>query len=292
MAEAQIGRKSDDEDPGPIKIILGCGLGLLALAGGQVLAFWLWAVLDPFLGAWGFLVWLVAAAVALLAAAVLTGWVIRSFEKVARALKRTTPTVPTGGHAAPGRAMKEYRPASLRDAVESRTFTDLKGLAPIQARSVMADFDVVYLRLAYPTGDSSAHDTADPKHLHDGIKLAKRKSLILGRLAAHELAHGHYAMALQYATHSLIAARSPPSGSGDLVGARNIAHGIMSLVEPAIGARLERLSVGYEESERTARLIREAATQLSESEYRQFVAAAASELSSWLDAGAWDRAPR
>jgi HEAT repeat protein len=119
-------------------------------------------------------------------------------------------------------AITALRTSGVQDPEEPRTVLDLTdpqaGDAAALDRELRdhPDFDVAYVRAAYPTGLSEDHEHADPAILREGLATCRRKSYLLARLSSYCTWHGDALAALDHAVAAVLLG-DPSQGPGDMV---------------------------------------------------------------------------
>lgn len=173
----------------------------------------------------------------------------------------------TAPHAAPSAASGIL---VVSDGVETRDWQVLQSLPRDRWLAEFPDYDVAYLRTAYPTGNSGDHAAASAPLLLQGVFAARRKSWLLGRLAALAAWQGHGVEAFGFAVSCLLAAaRVDVDSPGDLVGAANLVVVVLRQAgQAAVAERLERLLSRYDESKEMGAKYQAAAGLLARPEHR------------------------
>ncbi len=159
------------------------------------------------------------------------------------------------------------------DGNEKRNFRSISSLDPGDAMRKFPDFDVTYLRAAYPTGNSGDHATANVSILEQGLPRCIRKSLLLGRLSAYWTWKVDPLKAFCYAIHCLNATRSIEHNPGDVVGCLNLLTKVFSVCDhTTTSSILKRMNPGYDESAEMQKQITKVASKLASKYYKETVA--------------------
>lgn len=176
-----------------------------------------------------------------------------------------------GGDSAVG---EELRGASFGiDGDETRSFQTISSLDRAEALRRFPDFDVAYLRAAYPTGNSGDHAAADVSMVEQGLPRCVRKSLLLGRLSAYWTWQGEPVQAFCYAVHCLAATGDIEQTPSDVVGCINLLAEVFAACGQATTSSLmNRLNPGYDESPDMQRRIAKIAGELASRRHRDTVA--------------------
>lgn len=171
-------------------------------------------------------------------------------------------------------ADQQLRNASFGvDGQESRNFQSISSLNRTDAMRKFPDFDVAYLRAAYPTGNSGDHASANISIIDQGLPRCVRKSLLLGRLSAYWTWKGDPPKAFCYAVHCLSATQGIEHTPGDVVGCINLlAEVFRACGQSTTSALLKRMNPGYDESPDMQQRIAKIAAKLTSKRYQETIA--------------------
>lgn len=97
------------------------------------------------------------------------------------------------------------------DGDDSRTWQLLADIDLMEAVKRYPDFDIAYLRAAYPTGRAEDHRNANVELLKEGLEKSIVKSRILARLSNYYVSQWREDPACDYAIQSLLALKERPN---------------------------------------------------------------------------------
>lgn len=168
---------------------------------------------------------------------------------------------------------------SYHDEPDRRTYLDLGNMAYDEAVARHPDFDVVYLRAAYPTNDADAHASARIDVLELGLTTARVKSRILARMSCYYAHHGDAHKAFVLAVQALRTDPSPVEFPGSQVQCTALVAGVLEAhglfdAAAAVGRTSVRFTLGPASRGSVERTIR----QLAGEEHRGLVRAASAVL--------------
>jgi HEAT repeat protein len=125
-------------------------------------------------------------------------------------------------HAVRKEAIAALAALGYHDPDEPRTFQDLADPAATDRETLArdlrehVDFDIAYVRAAYPTARSEDHANADVSILCDGVLRCRRKGYVLARLSSFYTWKEEWLRALDFGTAAVLLG-DPSVGPGDMV---------------------------------------------------------------------------
>jgi len=211
-----------------------------------------------------------------------TAHVADAGETLLDALQPETPAVMTvdsafaslldDDHAVRRQAIGALAQSGYQDPEEPRTFQDLDDPASWDhetlARDVRThpDFDIAYVRAAYPTARSEDHANAEVSILLEGALRCRRKGLVLARLSSYSTWSGERLRALDFGTAAVLLG-DPSEGPGDMVQVLQLLAELFARVGLAGDAQLaERVQARFSLGPTEAAAVEKAAAALA-SEY-------------------------
>ena len=199
----------------------------------------------------------------------LLGCLIGGVDAFVRSFRRRKPN---GDH-------KDVRPYTL-DGSENRSHKILTGMDGVTAMRTFPDYDVAYIRAAYPTNNSGDHASAKPHFLEEGLRMCPRKSFLLARLSAYHVWKGNALDALNYAVNAVEASKyietvpDLAGGCANLLAAVFLASGMSAVVRKKFWLS----DPSYNESPKMKLRIAAVAKELSQQRYREKVTSAANRM--------------